>query len=456
MEQPNKPLERDCIIFLPGIGDEQMVDQSIEGLALRIAHAMDINAGDNTAEFFQKVKAVEDLGEHRGEVGTIYRKDRSGDRAVLDIYKLDYQTALVERYENRNLLVKAILLMIALPGSLFRILRAMLFGATSKTRAEKIQLLYALVILSLLIIYVVILVGAILAIIQDSSNIANQINSVSNDISQVWNRVTGQSDGNSSKWFAQVQTTKSFILWLTQTAIVLGAVISLFLPAKLNLKDLISKAAVNYLCLIYYLNLGERRNLIIGKLENLIDEILRKSAKEQRKNEGNHYRHIYLLTYSFGSIVALDALFPQRKKPARVFESVHTLITIGCPFDFVRAFWGDYFDDRRQYTANCPVRWLNVYSPVDALGSNFRNDPETIEANVNIRSEDSSSTSDVPLPTNVKFEEGLSFSGLSWTNSLTLIGLRSHSMYWGKKPESEVNCFSDLVPKLYEGQAVLD
>lgn len=469
------PLERDCIIFLPGIGGESM-DQSIGGLARRLAAALDLNAKDNTAVFYSKVKVVEDLSTCKGDVGTLYRKDDSGDLPFLDIYKVDYRDTLIERYENRNLLVKALLLLVALPGTLMRLLRAILTGKSSKTRVEKMQLLYALGILSLLVIYVVILFSAVWATIQGAGSLSKDVTVISDRVGtftqETWQKIRGRESLQPKESPDQKNPIETPIeksassspeeaaingwLRLSQLIVVLWAAISLFLPPKFNFKELISKAAVDFLCLIYYLNLGEQRNSIIGRVELLIDEVLRKSGNELKKGEGSPYRNIYIFAYSFGSIVALDALFPAGKKPGRAFQSVHTLVTIGCPFDFVRTFWSDYFGESRDYTDKVPLRWLNVYSPVDVLGSNFRNDPHAGDADINIRAEQTNSAPNVPAPINVPFTDGLNFSRLSWLNSLTLIGLRSHSTYWSNTAAPEVNCFNDLVVKMYEGDGVLN
>lgn len=433
------PLGRDCIVFIPGMGGSASVDQTVEGLARRLAAALDKNARDDTAVFESRVRALEDLGPFKGELGSIFRKDERGESAVMDIYKLDYRGALIAPYENRNLLGKTFLLLQELPGSLLRILKALLTGKSSKTRVEKLQLLYALGILCLLVVYVIILFSALLATIQSLPQVSEYLSGASQYI----------------KGFPRIAWLTSGWLRLSQVVVVLGAVLVLFLPPKFNLKEAISKAAVDYLCLIYYLKLGEQRNNIVGRLEALIDEISRKSKNELKKGSGKHYERIHLLAYSFGSIVALDAMFPAERRPGHPLQAIHTLVTIGCPFDFVRTFWSNYFDRNREYEKNQPVRWLNVYSPIDVLASNFRNDSKKDEANINIRSEQTSTDADVPVPVNLPFREGLNFSQLSLSNSLTLIGLRSHSMYWSTGHEAEVNCFGALVRKLYDGSDVL-
>jgi len=56
----------------------------------------------------------------------------------------------------------------------------------------------------------------------------------------------------------------------------------------------------------------------------------------------------------------------------------------------------------------------------------------------------------------VHYTQGLNYSKLSWFSSLTLLGLRSHSMYWGAGPGPDSNCFNTLVPRIFEGDPALD
>jgi hypothetical protein len=135
-------------------------------------------------------------------------------------------------------------------------------------------------------------------------------------------------------------------------------------------------------------------------------------------------------------------------------------VTIGCPFDFVRTFWTQYFDKDREFEKRDmpkePIKWLNVFSPLDVLGSNFRNDDEPNQpAEINVRAQVVAPGSDVPAPVNIPFSEGLMLSKLSWSSSFTLLGLRSHSIYWGAQMEAEVDCFSEIVQRMYAGHYAL-
>ena len=107
--------------------------------------------------------------------------------------------------------------------------------------------------------------------------------------------------------------------------------------------------------------------------------------------------------------------------------------------------------------AGSPTRWLNVYSLEDVLGSNFRNDPTAGDANINIQGLASDGAVGIPMPSvNVHYTHGLNYSKMSWSSSFTLLGLRSHSMYWGAGAGPEMNCFNKLVPRIFEGDPVLD
>jgi len=432
--------DRDCFVFLPGMGSNASVDQSVLGLSGQLARVLSLNAKDKTATFYAKVEAAKEAGDIGEEIGTVYRTDAEGTRAILDLYRCDYREDLVERFAKRNLFVRTVYLLAALPVSIIRVFRAFFTGQSSKTRSETIQLFYALGILSLLVLYVGILFvalwttgGQLLHVISPSA----------------------------TAWIASIQPKfaaeyPSYFATAAQAVVVISAAIAFFLPSGVTLKDLIGKAAVNYLCLINYLNLGDGRSTVYGKLERLIDNIELKSGIAKRDGK-SAYRSINILAYSFGSIVALDCLFPIDQQPSAPLQSVSTLITIGCPFDFIRSLWRDYFDNRRRFSLGTPTRWLNVYSLEDVLGSNFRNDSTSGDANINVQGTSQQQDPDIPIPSvNVHYTQGLNYSKLSWFSSLTLLGLRSHSMYWGAGPGPDSNCFNTLVPRIFEGDPALD
>src|SRR5262245_4959115 len=108
-----QPSERDCYIFLPGMGSNASVDQSVLGVAGQIARVMDLNSNDDSVEFFANVEATKEQGEPVGERGTVYRRDSTGTTAVLDLYRYDYRGNLLDRFAQRNLFMRTLLLILA-------------------------------------------------------------------------------------------------------------------------------------------------------------------------------------------------------------------------------------------------------------------------------------------------------------------------------------------------------
>jgi hypothetical protein len=151
------------------------------------------------------------------------------------------------------------------------------------------------------------------------------------------------------------------------------------------------------------------------------------------------------------------------------FGRIHTLITIGSPFDFIRTFWPDYFTERHDRTGT-PRRWINVYSEVDVLGSNFLDEPswrekrryrradaagkraieaewaQTLAQGVDLRD----STMRRPAEAdNISFGPGQNGGSLSLLEYVRLTGFRVHAMYWDRQSPAAVSCFEPIVQRLY-------
>jgi hypothetical protein len=127
-------------------------------------------------------------------------------------------------------------------------------------------------------------------------------------------------------------------------------------------------------------------------------------------------------------------------------------VTIGCPFDLVRAVRPDYFTGRRQLVG-APKQWLNVYTPNDILGSNFRNDdlaeqpePEVIANAIGA----GPSGDDPPLqPVNLAYHPGGVPPGSGFLDILVFSGFRAHAQYWDAGTSGEETCFDEIITRLY-------
>lgn len=106
-----------------------------------------------------------------------------------------------------------------------------------------------------------------------------------------------------------------------------------------------------------------------------------KGLLQQANKEWGDYSAVSLSGFCAGAIIALDAVYPFQEDvdattaPAIVLSN---LVTVACPFDFVRTLFPNYFNNNRIIDAENELEWANVFIPTDAMGTNFHyeNDDE--------------------------------------------------------------------------------
>ena len=145
----------------------------------------------------------------------------------------------------------------------------------------------------------------------------------------------------------------------TAVAVSGGVVGSVFLWARPRLL----RGGRNARYIMQYLSRALDRREVVATLGTCVDSLL-----EVEENRG---AVIHVLGYSFGSIVALDALTLKNSEGYRQrLARVSTLVTVGCPVDFIRMYYPQHFTKRSAPPGD--IEWLNLYFPRDVLGSNFR------------------------------------------------------------------------------------
>jgi len=452
--------EREAIIFIPAIG-KPWDDPSIEGVARRISIAIDRQSITEKAKTHVEV-AEQDYGSSfKCKMFTIVKKDANGDRPLIDVFGLDYNDTLVESYVKRTLFTKTLLLVVTLIDGFRRLLFR--FYRRGKSLKEKLQLAYGLMIAGLLVVYLVILITAVVSSVEQlikKSPPANQQTQTTSKPGPTTAVVPPAEAGVSDTVFGGINTVAGGVwdgirsVWtfirtqrsLFPPIIVLLTAVGFVVPPKAQLKERISLAATNYLCLIHYLNWGERSHAIGGKLEALIEHLVERDQV---------YKKIHIIGYSFGSIVAVDNLFGLGRKPIDRFERIDTLVTIGCPFDIIRTYWPAYFTGR-QSGGSAELKWINVYSPIDILSSNFADAgnesrvDESKNEGVGIEVGDK-----IYKPESIRFSQGSS-QVLGLLDILTLTGFKAHTLYWGEEVKGEITCFHTIVEEMYKGTPVLN
>jgi pimeloyl-ACP methyl ester carboxylesterase len=194
-----------------------------------------------------------------------------------------------------------------------------------------------------------------------------------------------------------------------------------------------------------YLTLDRGRRSVEDQFAALLNHIGQKTDVE--------YRQVHVIGYSFGSIIALDALFPY-DQAAAVFRRIDTLVTVGCPFDFVRTYWPTYFQRRSQLPV-VPRSWINIYAAADVLGSDFFDEPsgrggsaQRIPAGIAVGDAGTLRRPDL----NELYGRATTLDQYSFMDKLGFMGFAMHRQYWeGTGP----GCYRNIVRAMYKDEAAL-
>jgi len=441
---------RDAIIFIPGLC-RSYLDQSVDCISGKITNALarqtrEVNVNYVTGDASES----EYMPGQKARKRTIVRRRLEEVRPFLDVYELNYEDDLTKHYKDRNPILQALALLLTLTTGFFRLPR-LLIGRGKKAN-EKLQVLYSVSILGIIASYVVILILAALSTIpifvgkltlseqkaQSSTNnrlVADKSEGNSVHVPKSGGERAAEPVTASAQTGNAASNPKGSLMDFFRNAIVLLTGLGLFKSKPL--KEYIKTIAVDYTCAIDYLSLSERKRAILGKLS-----LLEAHIREAKPFHGK----IHIISYSFGSLIAIDALYPYGYSH-QSYEGVFSVVTIGCPFDLVRNCWPKYFTERMN-PGNSERKWINLYNPIDVLGSNFRNDDKTDEAEIGIEVQADQGTTNV-LPTNVVLEEGPHLNGLSIMNLFAMRGIRMHASYWNPEDLGEISCFDEIIKRLY-------
>lgn len=393
----------------------EWVDQSIQGIGARLAHSLNRSAASAGTQFPLELEIRQQPFGPGVNVSacTINYDNGDGVQPCLDLFKIDAVLTLQARFERWSLLHRMVvpLLFVLIYG---RGVATAAANRAGKTRRERYQVLFAIVITLLMTGYVAALV-------------VTAVKTVDKDR------------------FDFIGTTTVQRLVLAATALGLW---------KSSWVSGFGRAAVGCTSVIAYLGFGDRRAELVGQLIEVLDRM--------QEQDDVSYERIDVVAYSFGTIAAIDAFFPGGGPANRRLRGVNTLVTIGCPFDFVRTYWPKYFDGRQlifdddgKVAKVAPQTWLNFYEPGDILASNFRPDGEIGRPAQGIPT-DEATEEKWREPENHPYGGSRSASDAGFLEFVTFLGLRSHSLYWGRGDEREVTVFDPIVSTLYAGARFMD
>ena len=360
----------DALVFVPGLGDSD---------AMRVAHVTELlcwemnqQAPDRTTTFAATPTSVGTEVVHR-----IVRTEGDGTSVpVLDIYAYDSRTVAGATITSANALAKVLTLALTMVSAIIVLVTVALdWRRRAKTRAQLLQVIAVAILVLCIVAYFAI---AVIALVEAVVTLAR-----------------GSAPAPTIKW--------------PQWIVLIGAVVGGLVPA---LREKITSVGERVVQMARFTYTGSLRNRLTGGLQDLIDRIAQRAEIE----------HVHVVSYSFGSLIALDTIFPHGGQPARSMTMVDTLVTIGSPFDLIRMVRPNYPEERTLRSDVAP-HWLNVYQPIDVLGSDFRNEGRG-GAPVGVRG--SADEQRVP-DQNVAWNPDLR---LNLVNLLMLRSLSVHAGYW--------------------------
>jgi hypothetical protein len=201
-------------------------------------------------------------------------------------------------------------------------------------------------------------------------------------------------------------------------------------------RSTVTAIATEFVCINHYLKIGARKQDILGNLDLLFEHIAETNKEKV---------FIDIHSYSFGSIVALDFIFPAGDEPTvATKQTLKGLITIACPYDFVKMYFPGYFHNRSEALAGS-LKWLNVYSSADALACNFRRDVEPGESEYSIIDKDKLKPFNLP-PYYIS-----TFNPYNPVHFFGLDAIKAHNFYWDKSTSGN-SCIRSILThmKLFE------
>ena len=451
-EQP--PPGRDAIVFVPGLFHNPETS-SVDIIALRMAHAFNRQAHTGAATFLVSEGREEDYHGSKTRTVTVSRKDGDRETPIFDLYGFDYRQSLVGQYEKKRPIFQALSIGWLLLRNSGTILTA--FKRRSKSGAQQVQTMLAGGLFIMLMIYMFVLLFTLAGTIYEATR---HINTGHGDAAAATQQADAAAPaapapagGKSTSWFGSVRDKTVDGLQLVVVILTAAG-----LWSKTSMKELLARASGEITCATQYLEMGDRSGALAGQFASLLEYIAEKEA-----GAGVRYRNVHVVSFSFGTVVALDSIFPHSTL-TKSTGRVHTLITIGCPFDFIRTYWPKYFE-RRAAWPGVPRRWLNVYAPADVLGSNFMDETrkkiagdtpkEGAKRGIEIKESDLIKEGDLRRPTDNEAFGRDQRLGDSFKDIVTLVGFKVHALYWEKGQTTDVNCFDHIVRTVYKGDVAL-
>jgi len=395
-------------IYLSGLG-ETFTHETAERYAKRFARQWDFFNADEAATYEIYTDKFEYDKQHQLVCNRISIIETSNgiSKVVYKIYEYSYAAILTKKFKSKNALSKSWLLFLGVCGKLPSMLWNMVGhkGASSYDARFRREALYLFLLFFIVSLGIIILLPSALTVL------------VSIVVQDEW----------LTKWVAKQAVGIKSIHNILRLITNLTALLILLMP---GFNDSIISLACEFVSASNYLEKGSTKQTIHGQMDMLLEQIV--------KTEGVDCE-VYIHSYSFGTLISLDYLFPFGTEPSeRMKRHFKGLITIGNPFDFISIYFPQFFKGRNLKLKDS-VNWINVYSLSDALASNFRCRHDCGEAEYSFDEE-------APRPINIEYEVANVDMNIV-SQFFTLYSLRAHGNYWDKDDDGQ-SCLRLIIPEM--------
>jgi hypothetical protein len=370
-------------IYISGLG-QSANKESIEKYAARYIKELEYcTSGTN---YYTKVEKVYYNDDQSSLAVKIYQHPKGQpkydkDTLLYSFYDFEYNELLNQKFQNKNLLFKNLALLLLVIRKFPRVIMSL----SNKTAFKKGGQTFYMFFLFLMMGFAVLLIlPSILTLFYPL-----------------------KCDG--IKTVCNINNTISFFKTISNYTLPITSLLIIFIPES---NTLLTKVAAEFTTIDNYIQYGDQSQIIQGNLDALIEYIV--------ENEVNPTIHLH--TYSFGSVIALDALFPIGTEPCdNIINNIKLLITVGAPYEFINNYYPNFYRKRIDKMSE-KIEWINVYSTMDAFASNFRKDNKVGEAKYGIMGR-----KEVPINLNYEIARREKYNLFSF---LTLKHITMHQSYW--------------------------
>ncbi|MFH1121973.1 MAG: hypothetical protein V1775_19300 [Bacteroidota bacterium] len=401
-------------IYIPGLG-EAFRNESVDKYAERFMHELDVNTTEASAVFSLKQENEHYGGNAKLEtrVVTIIKHVNNEEDMVYRFYDFNYADILTSKFNAYNIFIKSALLLWLVFSKIGLVMYRLFYNKKGQWYSAKFKLVafYSIILLLAL---------AVFGIIQIPSALAAFI-SFSGDLSSI--------SGYFNLSPAAQKKIESFSVSITA----LGAILYTIVPgAGIYLASLASE----FISANNYVAMGTQMQRIQGELDALVEHIAEKEGQQAR---------IHLHAYSFGSIIALDQVFPLSNSPTkRMGQMLEAIVTTGCPYDFIYTYYPEFYKNRNAVLKD-KFTWYNIYSSADALGTNFMKDNRSEEPMYGIGDTGQ-------LPKNLRYEVTNS-NPFGLSDFFMLQAFKVHQVYWDNSALGQ-SCLRHLIVEMEKDKLI--